>query len=124
MTDVYETPARMVRTGQVIKVAVYGYRIGLEVEIVHYAVHPYWRSVEVEIVDGAPHIHEDGDRGIAVWFTGWTDGGVRVERGWGQRPNTLVLVAEDRRLHCYGTVQTADASDLAYLLNQIGDRTS
>lgn len=107
MTGVYETPARMVRTGQVFKVAVDGYRTGLEVEIVHHEVHA--------CNDGTPE--------PAVRFTGWTDGGIRIERGWGQSPDTLVLVCEDRRLHCYGTVQTADATDLDYLLNQIGDRT-
>lgn len=106
MTGVYETPAGMVRTGQVIKVATDGYRTGLEVEYVHHATTTL----------------PDGTRQPAVWFTGWTAGGVRVERGWGQKPETAVLVTEDKRGHCYGTAGTADATDLAYLLNLAGGR--
>jgi hypothetical protein len=88
VTGVYETPARMVRTGQVIKVAADGHRNSLVVDIVHHEV----------------HVGDDGARGLVVWFTGWEDGGVRVEHGWGQRPETLVLVVEDRRGHCFGAL--------------------
>ena len=99
MTGVYETPAGMVRTGLVIKVAADGYRTGLEVEVVHHAT---------QFVDGV--------RELVVWFTGWTNGGVRVQCGWGQIPDTLVLVCADKRGHCFKTVDTADVSDLDYLL--------
>src|SRR5690349_6287829 len=103
MIDVYETPAGKVRTGLVIKVKADGYRTGLEVQIAHHAT---------KLVDGV--------RVPVVWFTGWTSTGLRVERGWGQSPGTLVLVTEDKRGHCYLTVDVADPSDLDYFLNLPG----
>lgn len=80
MTGVYETPARMVRTGQVIKTAVDGHRSSLEVAVVHHETH---RS-------------PDGPM-PAIRFSGWCDG-EWVARGWGRMPDTLVMVVEDRRL--------------------------
>lgn len=90
MTGVYKTPARMVRTGQVISVPQDGYRRRLEVEIVHHEL----REV-------------DGERIPAVSFTGWSSQAEQVEQGWAQFPETLVLVVEDRRgADCFKTVYT------------------
>lgn len=90
LTDVYETPARLVRTGQVIKVKADGYRRSLEVEIVHHETHTD---------------PDTGARTPAVWFTGWEDSRDRVERGWGQKPDAMVLVVEDMRGHSYLTLE-------------------
>ena len=90
----YETPARMVRTGQVIKVPADNYRRGLEVDIVHH---------EIQEVDG--------ERIPVVRFTGWTAQDGRVERGWGQLPDTLVLVTDDMRGHSYLTVYDRPGDD-------------
>jgi len=88
-TDVYETPARMVRTGQVIKVAADGYRRSLEVEIVHHETRTD---------------PDTGERTPAVWFTGWDDNCDHIQRGWGQQPDAMVLVVEDVRGHSYLTL--------------------
>jgi hypothetical protein len=87
MTMPFETPAAQVRTGHVIKVAVDGFRQALEVDVVHHETHVV-----------------DGERVPVVRFTGWADGDVYVERGWGQLPDTRVLVCEDRRGYSYLTV--------------------
>lgn len=81
MITPFETPARQVRTGHVIKVAVDGYRKSLHVAVVHHGSHTEPAT---------------GERLPGVWFSGWT-GGEWVDRGWGQNPETLVMVVEDHQ---------------------------
>lgn len=88
MTGVYETPARMVRTGQVIAFPWDGYRSRLEVEIVHHETFE----------------HEDGRTEPVVRFTGWSSRDGHVEQVGTNGLDVLLLVVEDRRGHCFGTL--------------------
>lgn len=86
MSAVYETPARLVRTGQVIAFAG-NYRTHVEVDVVH---------------------HDRNDQGApTVSFTGWTATTGRLDRGWTAHPDELVLVVQELHTqhHSYLTLE-------------------
>jgi hypothetical protein len=90
VSDFRKAKVREVRTGDVI--AIRGVRKDLTLTV-HY---PIWEK----------HTAPDGFTQQAVWFAGVDSTGKRVEKGWGQKPDTLVYVVEEapRRGNTFGAL--------------------